>query len=247
MIIIEKHCSYCVEGTLAKEILGEPSEVVSQSGQRLPLRCTVEYISFSAHTDFEQTSHFIRSLRPPNVVLVHGERNEMGRLKSALEREYECNRDYPIKVFNPANLQTIAFHFKGDQMAKLMGGLVQQAPSKGAPVAGVLIKKNFKCQLVAPQELPKFTQLATSRVSQRIGATYTAGFTLLQYLLTCMFGGVEEGEKEGEGKEGEKEGRKEVLKVLDTVTVLHEPPLVVLEVRYCSICSLFSIYLCRLL
>ena len=54
--------------------------------------------SFSAHTDFEQTSHFIRSLRPPNVVLVHGERNEVGRLKSALEREYECNRDYPIKV-----------------------------------------------------------------------------------------------------------------------------------------------------
>ena len=59
---------YCVEGTLAKDILKEPEEVQTMSGQRLPLKCSVEYISFSAHTDFEQTSHFVRSIRPPNVV-----------------------------------------------------------------------------------------------------------------------------------------------------------------------------------
>lgn len=59
-----------MEGTLAKEILKEPEEVTTMSGQRLPMKCSVEYISFSAHTDFEQTSHFIRTIRPPNVVSI---------------------------------------------------------------------------------------------------------------------------------------------------------------------------------
>ena len=44
----------------------------------------VAYISFSAHTDYKQTSGFIRALKPPHVVLVHGEANEMNRLKAAL-------------------------------------------------------------------------------------------------------------------------------------------------------------------
>ena len=64
---------YCVEGTLAKMIMSEPEEITSISGQRLPLKATVKYISFSAHTDYEQTSEFIRLLKPGHVVLVHGE------------------------------------------------------------------------------------------------------------------------------------------------------------------------------
>jgi cleavage and polyadenylation specificity factor subunit 3 len=50
----------------------------------LLLRHQVAYISFSAHTDYKQTSGFIRALKPPHVVLVHGEANEMSRLKAAL-------------------------------------------------------------------------------------------------------------------------------------------------------------------
>ena len=37
------------------------------------LRCAVDHISFSAHADFEQTSGFLDTTRPPHVVLVHGE------------------------------------------------------------------------------------------------------------------------------------------------------------------------------
>lgn len=70
---------YCVEGTLAKQILTEPEEIVTMSGQKLPRKCSVDYISFSAHTDYKQTSEFIRTLKPPHIVLVHGERNEMNR------------------------------------------------------------------------------------------------------------------------------------------------------------------------
>jgi cleavage and polyadenylation specificity factor subunit 3 len=59
---------YCVEGTLAKTILSEPEEIMTMSGQKLPLKMSVDYISFSAHTDYQQTSEFIRILKPPTVV-----------------------------------------------------------------------------------------------------------------------------------------------------------------------------------
>lgn len=73
---------YCVEGTLAKEILTDPPEIVSlREKQKIPMRLQVQYISFSAHADYKQTSSFIRELRPPHVVLVHGEATEMGRLR----------------------------------------------------------------------------------------------------------------------------------------------------------------------
>lgn len=61
---------YCVEGTLAKQILSEPEEITAMNGQKLPLKMSVDYISFSAHTDYKQTSEFINILRPPNVVRI---------------------------------------------------------------------------------------------------------------------------------------------------------------------------------
>lgn len=59
---------YCVEGTLAKQILSLPAEITTMSGQTLPLKCSVDYISFSAHTDYQQTSEFIRELKPSYIV-----------------------------------------------------------------------------------------------------------------------------------------------------------------------------------
>lgn len=56
-------------------------------GLKVPLRCKVESISFSAHADFPQTRSFLDSLQPSSVVLVHGEMVEMGRLKRALEQK----------------------------------------------------------------------------------------------------------------------------------------------------------------
>ena len=50
---------YCVEGTLAKEILSEPKEIKSSRGIMLKLNMSIEYISFSAHVDYLQNSQFI--------------------------------------------------------------------------------------------------------------------------------------------------------------------------------------------
>lgn len=51
-------------------------------------------------------------------VLVHGEQNEMQRLKSALVREYEENSEN-IKVYNPRNTVGVDFYFTGEKTAKV--------------------------------------------------------------------------------------------------------------------------------
>lgn len=60
------------------------------SGQRLPMKCSVEYISFSAHTDFEQTTHFIRTIHPPNVVSVGGREGGRGGVMWGRKRGVGC-------------------------------------------------------------------------------------------------------------------------------------------------------------
>ena len=75
---------YAVEHTLAKEIMNQPKEVVTLEGRRQPLNCLVDYVSFSAHVDFVQNRAFITRVDPKHIILVHGQKDEMGRLKSAL-------------------------------------------------------------------------------------------------------------------------------------------------------------------
>ena len=77
------------------------------------LSFAVAYISFSAHTDYQQTSEFIRQLKPPHIVLVHGEQNEMSRLKSALQREYEGDPENKILIYNPRNTESVELYFRG--------------------------------------------------------------------------------------------------------------------------------------
>ena len=52
-------------------------------------------------------------------VLVHGEANEMARLKAALIREYEDDPDVTMEVYNPRNTQAVELYFRGEKMAKV--------------------------------------------------------------------------------------------------------------------------------
>jgi len=79
---------YAVEGTLAKEIMNAPKEVTTLEGRRQPLNCLVDYVSFSAHVDFMQNRNFINQVDPRHIILVHGQKDEMGRLKSSLMLQY---------------------------------------------------------------------------------------------------------------------------------------------------------------
>ncbi|KAL8618913.1 Cleavage and polyadenylation specificity factor subunit 3 [Nucella lapillus] len=181
---------YCVEGTLAKHVLSEPSEVQTLTGQKLPLKCSVDYISFSAHADYQQTSEFLRALKPPHVILVHGEANEMARLKAALIREYEDDPDYKMEVHNPRNTCAVELNFRGEKMAKVVGELASKTPEEDHTVSGILVKRNFNFHLLTPRDLHSYTDLAMSTVTQRLSITYSGSVQLLHFYLGQLAGDV---------------------------------------------------------
>ncbi|KAK9929131.1 hypothetical protein M0R45_026239 [Rubus argutus] len=119
---------YVVEGTLAKTIINEPKEVTLMNGLAAPLNMSIHYISFSAHADSVQTSAFLEELRPPNIILVHGEAHEMGRLKEKLMTQF---RDRNTKILTPKNCQSVEMYFNSQKMAKAIGRLAERTPEVG--------------------------------------------------------------------------------------------------------------------
>jgi len=212
---------YCVEGTLAKLILSDPQEITAMNGQKLPLNMQVEYISFSAHTDYKQTSGFIRALKPPHVVLVHGEANEMSRLKAALIREYENDPTHDIEIHNPRNTVSVELYFRGEKMAKVMGSLAVQKPEEGVKVSGILVKRNFNYHILSPNDLSKYTDLTMSTVTQRQSIHYNGSLQLLQYILQQTAGDVETVTGEGDNKK--------IIRAFGSIDIIWEPRLVTLE------------------
>ncbi|GIX65182.1 cleavage and polyadenylation specificity factor subunit 3 [Babesia caballi] len=124
---------YTVKGTLADELRRDP-EVVDVGHKSVKRKCTVEQISFSAHADYNQTKEFIRKLSVPNVILVHGERNEMARMREKLTEEIQ-----ELSVFMPEVLQMVTLSFPPDTTINAMGNLavdLQVAAVKGADAVG---------------------------------------------------------------------------------------------------------------
>ncbi|GMR48536.1 hypothetical protein PMAYCL1PPCAC_18731, partial [Pristionchus mayeri] len=173
---------YCVEGTLAKHILAEPEEITALNGEKLPMRLQVGYISFSAHTDFEQTSDFVRALRPPHLVLVHGEMHEMNRLKAAIQRNF-ADEGIPIEVHTPRNTETLGLRFRGEKTAKVVGEMAMEPPQDGEVISGVLVKRNFNYHIMAPKDLSAYTDLSSSHLTQKTAVHYSHSLPLLLFNL----------------------------------------------------------------
>lgn len=193
---------YCVEGTLAKQILAEPKEIVALNGASLPLRMTVEYISFSAHVDFAQNSQFIDDLHPPNLILVHGESTEMNRLKGALQHRFEGSAR-PVAIFTPRNCETVELAFRGEKKVKIIGSLAGAALKEGAVVDGVLVGKDFEYQLLAPEDLPEYSQLKRLVFKQRQVVASQATASLLEFHFVSLFGRQHVARQERESATGQ--------------------------------------------
>ncbi|KAG0644874.1 beta-lactamase-like protein [Tuber brumale] len=253
---------YSVEGTMAKQIMNEPTEIpavvtANRSGSTanrgvdgqvmVPRRCSVEELSFAAHVDYAQNSGFIEEVGAKVVILVHGEQNNMGRLKSALLSKNSDRRDKDkVKIYNPKNCEELRIPFKADKIAKVVGKLAQKPPGaqtlalKEQLLTGVLVQNDFKLSLMTPDDLREYAGLTTTVVScrQKIPMR-AAGVGLVRWSLDNMFGAVvdipdgdeesSDGEEMGsadEGNEmsdGEEEGVKRksgnTFRIMDTVTV----------------------------
>ncbi|CAK7338347.1 unnamed protein product [Dovyalis caffra] len=202
---------YVVEGTLAKTIINEPKEVQLMNGLTAQLNMQVHYISFSAHADYAQTSTFLKELMPPNIILVHGEANEMGRLKQKLITEFA---DGNTKIITPKNCQSVEMYFNSEKMAKTIGKLAEKTPEVGETVNGILVKKGFTYQIMAPEDLHVFSQLSTANITQRITIPFSGAFGVIKHRLEQIYESVESGTDEESGSP--------TLQVHELVTVKQE-------------------------
>lgn len=125
---------------MAKQIMNEPIEIAAimtanrgannrrggggdgdGSQVMIPRRCSVEELSFAAHVDYGQNSGFIEEVGAKVVILVHGEHNNMGRLKSALlSKNSERREGEKVKIYSPKNCEELRIPFKGDKVAKVL-------------------------------------------------------------------------------------------------------------------------------
>ncbi|CAB4427557.1 unnamed protein product [Rhizophagus irregularis] len=182
---------YCVEGTLARHAMTEPSEIISMSGATIPLRMSVNYVSFSAHVDFIQNSQFIDEIKAPHVVLVHGETNSMARLKSALQSKF-AERDDKIKIYSPKNCEPVKLYFRGEKLAKAIGRLAAKYPIENQIVSGIIVSKDFQFNIMDANDLKDFCGISTSTIMQKPTIAYHSSFSLLKYHLEQMFGTLKE-------------------------------------------------------
>lgn len=208
---------YSVEGTMAKQILNEPTEIPSlrQPDTKVPRRLTVEELSFAAHVDFKENSQFIDLVNAPNIILVHGEQNNMGRLRSALMSKYQDRKgtEHEVKIYNPKNCVELDLPFKSVKMAKVVGKAAELQPKDGQIVSGVLVEKDFNVNLVNIGDLREYSSLTTSVVLERQTVIVDAGADLIRYHLEQMFGSVEILQDDADSSE---------FKVMDSVKIVHE-------------------------
>ncbi|CAD7951055.1 unnamed protein product [Amoebophrya sp. A120] len=114
---------YSVDGTIAKDLEKQPDQLNLPDGRIVHVRCTIDNISFSAHSDYTQTSAFIREIRTNHVILVHGEETNMTRMRNKLRTDHGDS----LKVYTPANTQSVAITFRPDLGVTIAGKLAINA------------------------------------------------------------------------------------------------------------------------
>lgn len=200
---------YMVKGTFAEEIgSGASKEIRTLSGETKPCRIQSHVISFSAHSDYAQSSDLITSINPPNIVLMHGEATMMAALKKKLISDKGI-ADERIRM--PANCETIQFQFHGQKMVKIVGQLAEDEAVPGKRVTGLLVRKNFDLHMVDPDDVHAYSTLKTSKVTHRqiLQLKYSGSFARLQSELQKAYENCDELPKDyGEG-----------VKVMGVVTI----------------------------
>ena len=148
----------------------------------------MHYVSFSAHSDFLQTSDFVGTLKPSNIVLVHGELNEMMRLKGALHQRFnQTSSTHKMTISAPRNTQPVRLKFQPAKMASAVGGLARVPREHGAELAGLLVRDNFSHSIVTPAELDNHTPLHKSTITQRQLIPYAGRGETVRHYLQQMF------------------------------------------------------------
>lgn len=169
---------YCVDGTLAKEILSEPREIEGMNGKKLRLNMTVEYISFSAHVDFTQNSQFIDECQPSHLFFVHGEANEMQRLRNVIQQRNE-KKGVEMALYTLRNGEEAMFDSIRDNEAKIFSDVVGE-------FEGIIVSVDDDTRIYRRGELTgsKYKEIS---VYQRQRLPYNSTAMLLKQVLLDSF------------------------------------------------------------
>ncbi|KAM5475353.1 endoribonuclease ysh1 [Microsporum audouinii] len=199
---------YSVEGTMGKQIINEPEQIPAvmsaknaagpSDDQKIMIqrRCTVDEISFAAHVDGVENREFIESVAAPVVILVHGEKHQMMRLKSKL-LSLNVDKEVKVKVYTPANCDEVRIPFMVDKVARVVGRLAETSPPMGQDdsrlMDGVLVQNGFKLSMMASDDLREYAGLTTTMVTCKQYITLsTASIDLIRWALESTFGLIEE-------------------------------------------------------
>lgn len=178
---------YSVEGTLAKHILTEPNDIISLSGEKLQFNCSVNYVSFSAHADYNETKTFIEKVQPKHIILVHGEAVEgTGRLCDTLNNIYNSEKQ-TVTIVAPKNIQTISLQFHHSIKVKLNGKLAKLINQPNIQVNGLLVKNNFNFDLISSDEINEISPIKQSTLHQKQVIYYDQSITILKYCIAQMY------------------------------------------------------------
>ncbi|KAJ8564788.1 hypothetical protein K7X08_001248 [Anisodus acutangulus] len=94
---------YCQVGTVGHRLMSAkvPTKVNVDESAEIDVRCQIHQLSFSLHTDAKGIMDLVRFLSPKHVILVHGEKPKMEKLKKNIESDFE------IPCYYPANNETL--------------------------------------------------------------------------------------------------------------------------------------------
>ncbi|KAL7410339.1 beta-lactamase-like protein [Mrakia frigida] len=200
---------YSTNGSMARHITDKTGldDIEGMNGQKIPLRMSIETVSFAQHVDGTQNTEFIEQIGAAHVVLVHGERHQMANLRQQLEKNAKfAERD--VKVHSPRNTERLDIVLRTEHMAQAIGTLAAKPPSASQIVSGLLVSKDFSYTLLDSADLRDFTGLETSTIIQRQKVALDVGWELVKWHLEGMFGAVVEGVDANE---------KPVLRVMSTL------------------------------
>lgn len=183
---------YSVEGTLAKKLENEPEVITRLDGRQAKVACSIEHVTFSAHADFRDTRMFVEETKPTHCVLVHGEKNNMSRLKGALESIHNKGDQKNIHLHSPQNCATVSLTFQNSKTVRAIdvvksGTEDNDKLKAGTHVSGLLIQQDFAYTLVKPESLPQYTQLKLSHIDQHQVMQLTKPFLTLATQLKTVF------------------------------------------------------------
>lgn len=152
---------YTVENTLAKELFNEPKEIETLGHQMIPRKCSVHSVSFSGHSDFTHTSKFIEALKTKKIVLIHGVRVEMERLRDRLASNFSY---MGVEVYSPANCEGVVFEFKSNPTAIIEGNILNEQKDR---ISGLIVRQDFIHRIYDPSDLSSFSTLKSLRVDMK--------------------------------------------------------------------------------